>query len=207
MNIPENLDPSALAIPTGFVILAAILLWFIIGSKGYWWLKFITIAFVMYFGIALWYSIDSYLGWPSRDDMPPKYMIYWAHIQEPDKKSDDDGAIFFWVRELETSEQTAYLHVLDYQANKKDPRVYRIPYSREAHKQVQQMIDGIKKGKNYIGGKNAPGGDGDGEQGAKSGNKSGKKGTKGAFSFSYRSKDMYIYPLPPPKIPEKIIGQ
>ena len=213
-----SIEPYALAIPFGFVLLAAVLLWGILGSKGYWPLKMMAITAVMYFGVSLWYSMNTYLGWPSRADMPPKYMVYWAFVQEPSKVDNTPGAIYFWVRELEKEEKNPWLYALQYQGDNKDPRVFRADYSRELHQQVQQMTQGIKKGQVFIGGKNAPkgkGGKGKGKGEGKPGHgrghgpgykgDSGKKETgTGSFSFSHKSKDMYIYPLPPPKIPGKM---
>lgn len=217
---PE-VEPYALAIPLGFVLLAAILLWGIIGSKGYWWLKLCAISFVMFFGVSLWYSMNTYLGWPSRAEMPPKYMVYWAYVQEPSKRDNDEGAIFFMVRHLEEDKKNDALYALQYQGNNKDPRLYRLEYTRDLHQQVNQMLAGIKKGQVFIGGKNAPKGQGQGQGKGKGNGKEGQgrghgpgykgegkgNGKNGAFSFSYRSRDQYIYPLPPPKIPDKITNE
>lgn len=185
---------NSLAIPIAFCLMSILLLWFIIGAKGKWTIKALAIVFYIYFAVVVWFSLYTYLGWPSKDPLPNKYVIYWAQIEEPNPAS--EGAIYFWTAELESNKNANFLYLLKYNNRKSEPRVYQIPYSRSLHKNVQKMMEDIKKGSVYIGGeKEGTGSKADGKD---------PLNDKGQFSFSYKSKDQYLFPLPPPKIPEKM---
>ena len=82
------------------------------------------------------------MGWPTDDKLPPKFLLHWAVIQEPDVKLGDEGSIYVWARpisesEIEHKEWNDYL--LSFYDGKSEPRAYRIPYSRELHEQTQKV--------------------------------------------------------------------
>ena len=152
------LHSASLGIPVGFLLLSIILLWFLIGAKGWWWLKATFIGSVVCFGFMVWISVNTYLGWPSRGELPPKFLVHWAHVQEPNKKTHHPGCIFIWLRPLEKEEVeldgieghiTTMSQVLSYRNEEIEPRVHRIPYTRERHKAVQKMMGEIKKGRTF----------------------------------------------------------
>lgn len=208
----DAISTFSLGIPIGFILIASILLWFMIGAKGWWVWKAIAIGLTLYFGVAVWHSVNSYLGWPSHDPLPPKYMVSWVVIQEPDQKTSHPGAFYLWVKEIESTDKDPFLNSMAYRANSFEPRVYRLPYDPQLHKQMQQMLNQMKKGQVFIGGANAgKGGDGKGGKGKGKGKGGKGEGPKGhgkgeGFGFSHQSRDIYLYPLPPPLIPEKISG-
>jgi hypothetical protein len=103
---------NILAIPIAFCLLTTILLWFIIGSKGHWVLKLVSILVCIYFSIVIWFSSCTYLGWPSKDPLPNKYVVSWAQVEEPDPNF--YGAIFLWVEELESSKVLDPFYFLGY---------------------------------------------------------------------------------------------
>jgi hypothetical protein len=169
--------------------MASILLWFIIGSKGKWETKaFVTFAY-LYFGLLIWIALESYLGWPSKQDFPNKYVIHWAHVEEPD--ASNEGAIYLWLSEIDSNKNYNFL---EYQSKKDEPRIYQIPYSKDLHKKIQNMMENIKKGSVYVGGK-----------------KTNKMGfelnadpmNNGQFEFDQNSKENFIFNLPPATLPEK----
>lgn len=172
--------------------MAAFLLWFIIGSKGNWIFKAFMIFVYLYFALLVWSSIYSYLGWPSKDPFPPKYIVHWAQVEEPDPNS--EGAIYIWLSELDSNDN---FKLLKYYNKKNEPRIYQIQYTKPLHKSVQKMIEDIKKGSIYIGGEQKK------EDAQRLGKDKNPLDGKGQFGFSHKSKDQYLFTLPPPKIPEK----
>ena len=70
-----------------FILFAVLILWSIIGARGWWWLKVPVIAGTLYFGLAVWYSVDSHLGWATYHDPPRKFMVEWMVVDEPDNGS------------------------------------------------------------------------------------------------------------------------
>jgi hypothetical protein len=198
-----------------------------IGAKGWWWLKAICIAGALFFGFSLESSVDSYLGWPSGELVPHKFVVHSIIVKEPSKKNlNDKGVVYIWVTRIPTkldkedSKEDAlydpYLKVLEYAQTGRQPRSYHLPYSKALRDAAQSVNKRIAKGAVVIGerGKNGgmgmPGkGDGKGEG---KGNGKGPgldgegkgEGRNGAFSFS-KSDELYFHELPPPRVPEKIL--
>jgi len=206
---------ETLGIPIAFTIIAVILLWGILGSKGWWWLKMIAISVTIFFAVAVEESVSTYLGWSTKDAMPDLYLIHWVEVQEPIKSnSEDKGAIYIWVRDIDYNknkeEDAWHLSFLDYNSTKKEPRSYMIPYTKNKHAKAKAMQEGIKKGKKYIGGAKAKAmsegkgdgkGDGDGK-GKGKGKGDGKGKGNGVYQYDI-DQELHFYELPPPMMPRK----
>ena len=202
---------NTLAIPLGFIVLSAVLLWCLIGSKGKWWVKLALIAALPSFGLAVWKSVDSYLGWPTPDSIPEKAIMLWGDVQEGDPKTGDPGTIYLWLRPFDEKlyQKTG---VLNYQADFGAPRAYKMPYSRELHKGVNGALGMIKEGKVVVIDKNlgkgsGKEGDGNGEkgnngrQGEGTEPENGDRFGRGNNGFSDDPNGPLFYELPPPNLP------
>ena len=111
-----------------FIILASTILWFIILSRGYWSIKFITIICLLLFSIFLYQSMHNIAGWPCSQNLPNKFILNWAIINE-------NHQIILWITE----------------DGKIEPRSYKIPYSREIHIQLNEEMKKIKAGQKVAG--------------------------------------------------------
>lgn len=196
-----------LAIPIAFIVLAAVLLWCLIGSKGKWWGKLILIIAVPAFGIAVWKSLDSYLGWSTPERLPNKFILIWAEVREPDKK--DPGAIYLWVQSYEPIDSK---NPLDYKPENQEPRTYKLPYSRKWHEQLEAAKALLKKGRGVVFEMKGQGqGNIEGEEGKEGGDKGqegrgdkSKEGKSGDSSLS-QEQEYEFHELPPAKLPDKIM--
>lgn len=131
---------STFVFAAAFIALAGLLLWILIGSRGPWQAKLALIVIVPSFGIAVWSSMDSILGWPTSQDTPRKALLQGAIIQEPgDLGKGDPGRIQLWLVPMDGSAQEAGLP-------KGTARAFVLPYSRKLHKAVQKGMDGVKRG-------------------------------------------------------------
>lgn len=142
------MSANTLAIPFGFIILAMIILWIMIGIKGNWWMKSCIIVITSFFSLAVWMAMPSYMGWPAHDELPSKYQVFWIVVSEPNKES--SGAIFVWLRGLESTHNK--YNLFEYKASL-EPRAYHFKYSRELHEQSQRALNGLKEGRAIVGGK------------------------------------------------------
>jgi hypothetical protein len=112
-------------IAVGFVLLGALLLWFVIGSRGRWWLKLTAIVGTCAFMFAVWHALDSFSGWPT-DERPPAHAVFLGgSVDEPD-------AIYVWL--IPAKEDGP----LSYKASGAEPRAFRLPYSRRLHQEVDR---------------------------------------------------------------------
>ncbi|GAG04751.1 unnamed protein product, partial [marine sediment metagenome] len=91
---------DAVGLTMAFILCASLLLWIIIGAKGWWLVKVPVIAMTLYFGLAVWYSVDSYLGWPSTHDPPRKFQVHWIVVNEPPKTAPNTGAIYLMLTKV-----------------------------------------------------------------------------------------------------------
>ena len=188
-----------------FVLLTAIILWFVIGSKGQWFLKASCIALTLYFSLSLSQSLHDVAGWPAAEQLPDKFEIHWGLVEEPDKATGKKGRIYLWLTPEADKEDSSWFMSF-YESESGSPRVYSIPYSRDNHEKVEGTVEAIKQGQRMQGGVGEGKGEGDGKGGdGKGGKTQGQgegKGDGGSGSMS-RSPELYFGPLPPPKLPEK----
>lgn len=210
------MDEKTLAIPIAFILLAAVLCWQLIGAKGRWWAKLITILVVPGFGLAVWASITSYKGWPTQDETPEKAIMLAGAVHEPNPKTRDPGAIFLWLVPLKN---TQGINPLDYVSSGGEPRAYQLPYSRQAHNEVEGakarmragqpvMFERGKKGAKGNRGRRGRPGDGVEQPGGpgSQGNPNGAPGLPGYGTGDDQGGfSLHQFPTPtsPPKEPEQ----
>lgn len=169
-------------IPT-FILLGGLILWFVIGTKGYWLLKLILIAMTVCFSLFLSETMENVKGWPTDDELPDSFHVHWIVIKEPSKTDHNKkGGIYIWV--------------MDLAGDGKQPRAYRIDYSREMHEEAQKALGMIRAGKRVVGGRRGDG------KGKGKGRGSGEGDGNGGGSFS-DSPEIIFHELPPSKLPEK----
>ena len=203
-----------MSIALTFFIISSLLLWIVIGSKGHWGLKAVTIAFVLYFCLSINLSLSNLLGWPSDQSLPEEFQVHWIEIKEPNKRTGDKGCVYVWATgsEGEHHKTDGWRTLLVYFQNydPTEPRAYRLNYSRELHERSQEALGKIKNGEG-VGGKNNGRGKGKGEgegdgKGKGKGNGDGKNGQAGGGSLS-NSDDIIFHNLPPSKLPDKVTGE
>lgn len=176
-------------------LLITIFLYFLIGAKGHWSIKFLLIGISVWVGIIILNAINSYKGYPTSQEVPEKYLLHWVVISPPNKQKGTEGAIYLWVSALIETDKG----ILDYKGT--EPRTYRLPYSNEIHIQMENILNRLMGGETVIGTKNKKGngnGDGNGR-----GNGEGDKENGGFGGFSIGGQSYNFGPLPPAVYPEK----
>ena len=188
-------------IPAAFVLVAALALWVVIGSKGWWLLKIGVVTISVFFSVVLWNSLSTLQGWPTKETLPPKFEIKWIDVEEPNKKTGDKGRIHIWIKNMTKEYDPQHGMVLHNKGKGQDPRFHELPYSREGHEQASGIKKKIADGQKVYAemGKNKAGEKGEGKDKGKG--KSGKKG-KGeqngnGGSLSQEQEPMF-HELPPP---------
>jgi hypothetical protein len=121
-------------IAVGFALLAGLLLWFVIGSRGPWWVKLSAIVATCAFTFAVWDALDSFSGWPTAQSPPAHALLVASSVDEP-------RAIYLWLVDSDDR------GLLEYRAHGAQPRSYRLPYSRDLHEQVERAAALVRKGK------------------------------------------------------------
>lgn len=126
-----------------FVIISTVFLWFFLRTPGHIIIKIILIPVTIWYSLVLYYTVPNLMGWPTSEAIPENSQILAVRIKEPNPKHNDPGAIYFWLNTKPDSEKqkpspATWLNpqkVFSY-SSATHPRAYKLPYSREVHKQV-----------------------------------------------------------------------
>ncbi len=202
----------SLAIPVALLIFNIVLLWILVTLKGKNTFKFVIILAAQAVVITVYYALSSFLGWPTTEATPQKFVIEHVIIKEPSKRGTDDGAIWILIRNFEEDAGDNVVSVLGYEAEPGTPRSHQMPYTRERHKAMHKVQGLLKKGKTVTGQRKGGGGGewGVGKKGQGKGNGKGKGGNgkqgqgRGGGSISVGQDEEFIYhTIPPSKIIRK----
>jgi len=80
---------------------------------------------------AVYFAAQPPTGWPAAASPPKQAQFQWAVVREPDQLSGDRGEIDLWLTPPDSAR----------------PRSYRLPYSRQTHKQVEAALQEVKQGR------------------------------------------------------------
>lgn len=162
----------------GFTFIASLALYF---SKVHS-LKFLLVGLLFFITTAIYFSFESYKGWPTSEGFD-KVQVLWTDSVQPSKKDANDGAIYVWGYELNESKQEDspwYVYMPSIRA----PRAYQFPWTEDFQREVQDAKEKIKGGAIVImeNDEEPPEGNSESEEGEK-----GKGKLKsGGFAKNYR---------------------
>ena len=111
-------------IVAAFVLLALLLLSINLYSKWSWPVKALTIVLTSAFYIITYFSFPPLLGWPTTQLPPQQFRLIAAHVNQPNKETGEDGAVYLWLTEIKDMSSTG------------EPRSYRLEYSNELHEKI-----------------------------------------------------------------------
>lgn len=120
------------AIIASYVVIAVLLLGLNLYSRWSWWIKVLTNIVVAAFFWVSYHSIPELLGWPTRQDIPKRFYLHAANIDEPNK-------IYLWGTDLDRG-----LGVTR-------PRSFELDYDKSLHQRVDKATRKLRKGLPVIG--------------------------------------------------------
>jgi hypothetical protein len=130
---------SVILMPVVFLFFASLLIWIIIGSRGFWWLKLFLMILALVISVEMYVSLDSYRGHPlekSYEEMPDRAWLLWSYVEEPDKSTNNPGGVYMLLRPRDVDPVKGWL---GYFVPSEAIRLYKLPYSRENHKEAQDL--------------------------------------------------------------------
>lgn len=127
------------------------------------------IAAAVALSAGLWLAIPDTSGYPTAHQPPKTAALIWGTVDEPDPQSGDPGHIYLWL-----------------DSGNGVPRAYRIPYTRQLHRQLQVALQQVKHGRPMT------------VAHASRSSASGHASNRGHQYGAWR-----IYPQPPPGLPPK----
>jgi hypothetical protein len=147
------------------MFLMVILLIGVIYSRLHWAAKSGFIIMSLVCACVSFVTFRAALGWSVKlPKAPAEFQFIFGAAREPISGKGDPGAIYLWIIEPGT----------------KEPRSIQIPYSREAHKKVEQAKKKVGEGKTVYmkGGTGDDDEDGDEAEAGQEGKGKGKKGKR-----------------------------
>jgi len=128
---------SLLALAMAYVFLLFLVLLAIFRSEIGPGLKLVLASLCL--GFYLWHynALQDYLGWPAADGIPENFELISSIVVEPNQKSDEDGGIYLWVRDLDGDQLV--------------PRSFRLPYQKLLHQQVDDTMRRQQQGERFVG--------------------------------------------------------
>jgi hypothetical protein len=124
----------ALTFPILFLLFGILCLWIMIGCKGWWAAKFWMINLVCILCLVLWYTVNSYLGWPSDSKTPVEFRLMGFVADEP-------KSLFI----LAETEDFSTNNIFQYKSQD-HLRLYKTPYDKEFHKNLESAMEKVQKG-------------------------------------------------------------
>jgi len=126
---------TSIVLITGYILIAVLLL-LTLTSAGYRArYKVATIIVVSCFYIATFKGIEDLMGWPTAAITPEEFRTVWISIEEPDKQRQTPGAIYYWLRELDTAGIPRHA-----------PRAYQVEWSVQSAMIAQAALTRLEQG-------------------------------------------------------------
>jgi hypothetical protein len=130
-----------IAISLLLLSLFALSFWILKESKVKLIVKLILITTFFTFCTLLGFSLQSFMGWSANDSMIPKVVaIRHVVIKEPNKQLGLEGSIHILIEHPPTRYDAWWLQLFAYKTSKSEPRLFRLPYSRELHETMQNDV-------------------------------------------------------------------
>jgi hypothetical protein len=131
---------NTLIFPLTFLFLFILCAWIIIGCKGFWASKFWLINICAIFFFVFWFSVTSFLGWPSSDRLPYQFRLGAYVSHEPE---------CLYVVAIEPKDDKWNIRkAFEYKTND-IVRIYRFPYDKKMHENLEKAMERVNKG-NYV---------------------------------------------------------
>ena len=118
-----------------YAVVAALLLNLNLATRHGRLVKVTTILLVTGLYVVAWHGHRDLLGWATPDDFPDEFRLHWITVDEPDKATGRDGAIFFWLRALDEAGLVA-----------SEPRAHRMPWDPETARAAEDAQKALEDG-------------------------------------------------------------
>lgn len=113
------------AIVAAYVVVALALLLLSLFSRWPWQVKSVLIVATTAACCACYFALPALLGWPTERAVPKRFNLIGVFIQEPDRRTHEPGAVFFWAADLDPDHDQR-------------PRAHRLPFSLKTHALFQE---------------------------------------------------------------------
>ena len=125
-----------LLLALGYAAIAALLLHLSIASTWSVRVKVAAIVLVTGFYGVTYAGLRQLEGWPTREPAPAEFRLHWVTVEEPDKQSGADGAIYLWLRALDAAGRP-----------NGEPRAHALSYDEATADAAREAMAALQGGK------------------------------------------------------------
>jgi len=122
-----------------YILIALLLLSLNLYSRWSWQVKAGAIVVTTAFYIVTYISFSPLLGWPTDQPPPSNFRLIAAHVQQPNKITGENGAIYLWLSQIDNLSKIS------------PPRAYELPYSNNLYEKIVEANAKLKKGVPLLG--------------------------------------------------------
>lgn len=105
-------------------------------------LKIITVTYLFLISSALYFSFETYKGWPTQQSIKKAYLVS-VEIIQPSKEF--PGAIYLWVYDQPEENTNNIGNIFSYN-DKNAPRAYYLPFTQSSSDKFSEAKKQIEKG-------------------------------------------------------------
>jgi hypothetical protein len=131
---------SVQVLAIAYALIGALLLYLLVATRRSVSFKIFTVVLVSGLYMGTYLGLKELQGWPVNEELPLRFRLHWAMINEPDKAQNAQGTIYLWIQ---TSAPSGKL--LD------EPRAYHLPYDRKMAEKVENALRQIDEGQTVEG--------------------------------------------------------
>ncbi len=135
-----NVDLAVAGLVGAYVALATLLLSLNVTSLWRWWIKAGAIVLTAVFFGLTYQAIYALVGWPTTQRLPARFSVVWTAVAEPDRSTNNPGAIYLWAEELDANNVPATR-----------PRSYQLPYSDALARKIAVVQEKREHGQDVMG--------------------------------------------------------
>lgn len=105
-------------------------------------LKLVVVTYLFLTSSAIYFSFETYKGWPSQEKITKAILVGVEIVQPTDI---NEGAIYLWVYD-ESAETSLFEKLFSYKPKGPTPRAYSIPYSENAKGKFEEAKKQLELG-------------------------------------------------------------
>jgi hypothetical protein len=133
------MNTELLVILVAYAVLGFLLLFLCLWTRWPLLIKGLMVFLVTGFYLQSFDALRSQLGWPTEDQLPPRFVVLAVVFDEPRKEDHFEGHIYLWAHGLQDG------HV------QPQPRSYKLAYAKDLHALLAEAMKKNREGNSQMG--------------------------------------------------------
>ncbi|MFT4730168.1 MAG: hypothetical protein ACI9UN_004691 [Granulosicoccus sp.] len=131
---------SVQVLAIAYAVIGALLLYLLAATQRSVSFKILTVVLVSGLYAGTYLGLRDLQGWPVTEELPQRFRLHWAMINEADKAQKNPGTIYLWIQPSAPNGKLI-----------EQPRAYHLPYDLKMAEKVQDALRQINEGQTVQG--------------------------------------------------------